>query len=101
MSCNFCGNTTIDQLLLAVDKEIDEVIVSVNAVGGTEPLSAIYNSTYVHLCLEIVAPLNSVWSGLGWTLLLLLLPLSLLLCLVTKTFPSRQPAVAMRPWQPR
>ena len=94
-------NTTIDQLLLAVDEEIDEVIVSVNAVGGTEPLSAIYNSTYVHLCLEIVAPLNSVWSGLGWTLVLLLLPLSLLLCLVTKTFPSRQPAVAMRPWQPR
>ena len=50
---------TIDELLEAVDEEIPNIIDSVNTVGGTLPLSNIYNATYTHVCLEIVSPLNS------------------------------------------
>ena len=50
---------TIDDLLGAVDEEIPNIIDSVNTVGGTLPLSNIYNATYTHVCLEMVSPLNS------------------------------------------
>ena len=50
---------TIDDLLRAVDEEIPNIIESVITVGGTLPLSNIYNATYTHVCLEMVSPLNS------------------------------------------
>ena len=53
------ANEIIDELLGAVDAEIPDIIDSVNTVGGTLPLSTIYDATYTHVCLEIVSPLNS------------------------------------------
>ena len=50
---------TIVELLEAIDEEIPNIIDSVNTVGGTLPLSNIYNATYTHVCLEMVSPLNS------------------------------------------
>jgi len=93
------ANKIIDELLGAVDAEIPNIIDSVNTVGGTQPLSTIYDATYTHVCLEIVSPLNSVWSGLGWTLLLILFPLSLFSCLLMRILRQEVSTRDMRPYQ--
>ena len=112
------ANEIIDELLGAVDAEIPNIIDSVNTVGGTQPLSTIYDATYTHVCLEIVSPLNSggifvtkiigqlstvpfsiVWSGLGWTLLLILFPLSVFSCLLMRILRQEVSTRDMRPYQ--
>ena len=56
-------NGTIDDLNGAVDDEVPGIIDAVKTVGKTLPLSNIFNSTYTHMCLELVSPLNSGWNA--------------------------------------
>ena len=56
-------NGTIDDLIGAVDDEVPGIIDAVKTVGKTLPLSNIFNSTYTHMCLELVSPLNSGWNA--------------------------------------
>lgn len=82
---------TVQSLLDTIDGEVPNIISSIEQdVGRTEPLSNIYNATYTLACLEIIAPVNSVWSGLGLTLLLMLFPLLLLVCSLNKIFRSHR-----------
>ena len=93
-------NTTVQSLLDTIDGEVPNIISSIEQdVGRTEPLSNIYNATYTLACLEIIAPVNSVWSGLGLTLLLMLFPLLLLVCSLNKIYRTqRSPAERARPY---
>ena len=85
-------DTTVQSLLETIDNEVPKIVSSIeHDVGKTEVLSNIYNATYTLSCLDIIAPLNSVWSGLGLTLLLLLFPLLLLVCSLNKIFRSQRP----------
>lgn len=80
-------DTTVQNLLDAINTQVPWIVSSIeNDIGRTEILSNIYNATYTFICLDIVAPVNSVWSGLGFTLLLLLFPLLFLSCSLIKIF---------------
>ena len=62
--------TTVQSLLETIDNQIPSIVSSIEVdVGSTEMLSNIYNATYTVACLDIIAPVNCVWSGLGLTLL--------------------------------
>ena len=78
----------VENLLNTIDQEIPVIVSSIEQdVGKTEILSNIYNATYTLTCLDIIAPVNSVWSGLGLTLLTMIL-LSLLLHRLQENVPS-------------
>merc|ERR1711892_1044419 len=79
-----------DYVALAIDR-------AENHIGNTGPLSNIYNATYTDICIEIIAPFNSVWSGLGWCLLMILIPVTLLVTSLRKIYSSSPPALSMRP----
>jgi len=79
-----------DYVALAIDR-------AENHIGNTGPLSNIYNATYTDICIEIIAPFNAVWSGLGWCLLMILIPVTLLVTSLRKMYSSSPPAQSMRP----
>jgi len=96
------ANGIIDGLVDAIDELIPEIIDDVNNnIGKTEPLGNIYDATYTHACLELVSPLNSIWSGLGFTLLLIMFPLTLLSCTVIKMLGGKREEKYMRPYSSR
>ena len=81
-------NTTVESLLSTIDNQISVIVSSIEQdVGKTEILSNLYNATYTLTCLDIIAPLNSVWSGLGLTLLTMIF-LSLLLHHLQENVPE-------------
>ena len=93
-------DTTVESLLETIDNQVPWIVSSIeHDVGKTEVLSNLYNATYTLACLDIIAPVNSVWSGLGLTLLLILFPLLLVVCSINKIFRSlRYPAGRARPY---
>ena len=85
-------DTTVESLLNTIDNQIPVIVSSIEQdVGKTEILSNIYNATYTLTCLDIIAPVNSVWSGLGLTLLTMLFPLLAVVCALNKIFRSQRP----------
>ena len=92
-------DSTVDGLISTVDTQIPWIVSSIeNDIGRTAILSNIYNATYTYLCLDIVAPVNSVWSGLGFFLLLLLFPLLFLSCSLIKIFRTDLSKVVSKPY---
>ena len=92
-------DSTVDGLISTVDTQIPLIVSSIeNDIGRTAILSNIYNATYTYLCLDIVAPVNSVWSGLGFFLLLLLFPLLFLSCSLIKIFRTDLSEVVSKPY---
>ena len=84
-------NTTVESLLETIDNQIPVIVSSIEEdVGQTQILSNIYNATYTLTCLDIIAPVNCVWSGLGLTLLTTLFPLLMVICSLNKIFRSHR-----------
>jgi len=95
-------NGIIDDLVAAIDGLIPQIIDDVNNnIGKTDPLGNIYDATYTHACLELVSPLNTIWSGLGFTLLLVMFPLTVLSCSVIKMLGGKREEKYLRPYSSR
>ena len=85
-------DTTVEILLNTIDNQIPVIVTSIEQdVGKTEILSNIYNATYTLTCLDIIAPVNSVWSGLGLTLVMMLFPLLMVVCGLNKIYRTQRP----------
>jgi len=96
----FFNDSIIDPILGVVDNYVNFAITEATTnIGQTSPLSNIYNATYTDICQEIVNPFNAVWSGLGWCLLLLLLPVTLVINSLRKLYCTSKRSPALRQYQ--
>jgi len=87
-------SSSIDGLLSVVDNYVHFAVDSaIGDIGKTSPLSNIYNATYTDICLEIIDPFNAVWSGLGWCLLLLLIPVTIVIYWLRKIYIAKEQSV--------
>eukprot|EP00092_Neocalanus_flemingeri_P028338 GFUD01030775.1.p1 GENE.GFUD01030775.1~~GFUD01030775.1.p1 ORF type:complete len:884 (-),score=189.71 GFUD01030775.1:59-2710(-) len=85
-------------LTKVVDDYVNHAIdAAENHIGNTGPLSNIYNATYTEICLEIIAPFNAVWSGLGWCLLMILIPVTLVVSSLKKILVAKKQPQTLRP----
>eukprot|EP00092_Neocalanus_flemingeri_P090167 GFUD01114177.1.p1 GENE.GFUD01114177.1~~GFUD01114177.1.p1 ORF type:complete len:884 (-),score=196.30 GFUD01114177.1:68-2719(-) len=85
-------------LTKVVDDYVNHAIdAAENHIGNTGPLSNIYNATYTEICLEIIAPFNAVWSGLGWCLLMILIPVTLVVSSLKKILVAKNQPQTLRP----
>jgi len=96
----FFENSIVAPILKIVNDYINFAITEATTnIGETSPLSNIYNATYTDICQEIVNPFNAVWSGLGWCLLLLLLPVTLVINSLRKLYCTSKRSPALRQYQ--
>jgi len=96
----FFNDSIIAPILVVVDDYVQFAIDSANNdIGETSPLSNIYKATIADVCQEIVNPFNAVWSGLGWCLLLLLLPVTLVIHSLRKLYCTSKRLPALRQFQ--
>merc|ERR1712192_41685 len=96
----FFNDSIIAPILGVVDDYVQFAIDAANNdIGETSPLSNIYEATKTDVCQEIVNPFNAVWSGLGWCLLLLLLPVTLVIHSLRKLYCTSKRLPALRQFQ--
>eukprot|EP00092_Neocalanus_flemingeri_P021634 GFUD01023465.1.p1 GENE.GFUD01023465.1~~GFUD01023465.1.p1 ORF type:complete len:662 (+),score=134.10 GFUD01023465.1:86-1987(+) len=92
----------LDESVEIITKVVDDYVnhaidAAENHIGNTGPLSNIYNATYTEICLEIIAPFNAVWSGLGWCLLMILIPVTLVVSSLKKILVAKKQPQTLRP----
>ncbi|XP_023346584.1 prominin-1 isoform X3 [Eurytemora carolleeae] len=78
---------SIDVLLGVIDVYLGFAVEKfTGCVGSLAPIGLIYHQLEVSLCDGIIDPFNTVWSGLGWTCLLILIPISILVKLLRNIY---------------